>query len=102
MILNPVSIAAGAAFVIHNMQFNTVLDLSRRDNVTSMSHVSEIIYRFDSLTKFPHGLLMEDRINKCVEIRILRIRSSDLECHIVDVNPGGLKPRFVHHPKCRR
>ena len=60
MILNPVSIAAGAAFVIHNVQFNTVLDLSKTDNVSSMSHVSEIIYRFNALTKLPHGPLMEE------------------------------------------
>jgi hypothetical protein len=102
MILNPTSIAAGAAFVIHNLRFDTVLDLSGTNHVNGMSYVSEIIYRFDALTKLPHGLLTEERINKCVEILLLGIRSSDLGCHIVDVKPSGLRLRFVHHPKCGR
>lgn len=103
MILNPVSIAAGAAFVIHNLGLHdVVLDLSQTNGVNSMSHVSEIVYRFDALTKLPHGLLTEERINKCVEILLLGIRSSDLGCHIVDVKPSGLRLRFVHHPKCGR
>jgi hypothetical protein len=72
MILNPTSIPVGVALVIYNMHTHTVLDLSGTNHVNSMSRVSEIIYRFDALTKLPDGLLMEETINKCVEILCIR------------------------------
>lgn len=40
---------------------------------------------------------MEEPINKCAEILLLGIRSSDLECYIVDFRASGL---VLHHPKC--
>jgi hypothetical protein len=83
MILNPTSIPVGVAFVIYNMQSHTVLDLSGTNHLNSMSHVSEIIYRFDALTKSPDTRIMEETINKCVEILLFGIPSNNLECYIV-------------------
>ena len=56
------------------------------------------IHRFDALTQFPAGRLMEDKINKCVEILLLVIRpGSDLHCYIVDFYGGR---SLLRHPKC--
>ena len=82
MILKAAPIIAGVAYFIRNQESGTVLDLSGSDpdHVKSMSHVSEIIYRFDALTKLSDGHSMEEETNKCVENLLLGIRSSDLEC----------------------
>jgi hypothetical protein len=83
MLLNTTVISADAAFVISNLQSNNVLDLSETNEIDSTSSASEIIYRFDALTQLPDGLIMEEAINKCVEIHLLLgIRFSDLKRHI--------------------
>lgn len=70
MLLNTTVISADAAFVISNLQSNTVLDLSATNEIDSTSSASEIICRFDALTQLPDGLIMEEAINKCVERHI--------------------------------
>ena len=42
MILNPSIIPVGVAFVLRNLQSQTVLDLSGTNHISSMSHGSEI------------------------------------------------------------
>ena len=97
MILNPAAVPVGVALFIYNVQSGTVLDLSGPNHHNSMSNASEIINRFDALTQLPDGLLIREAINKCVEILLLGIPSSDLECYIVDFPVSG---RFLHHTKC--
>ena len=78
MRFNALAASLSGAFTITNLYTNTVLDLSGSDQVTSTLTVSEIARWFDALTQFLDGLLMEDKINKCVEILLLVIRSNDL------------------------
>lgn len=97
MILNPAAVPVGVALFIYNVQSGTVLDLSGPNHHNSMSNVSEIISPIDTVTKSPDGLLIKEAINKCVEILLLGIRPSDLECYIVDFSASG---PFLHHKKC--
>ena len=105
MRFNALATSLTGAFVITNLHTGTVLDLSGSDQVTSTLSITEIIHSFDALPQFPDGLLMEDKINKYVEILLLIVRSSDLHSFIVDVY--GVRPllchpkRAVHRQICR-